>query len=40
MKKVLCMSLAIGNVSLSAGDIALNTQLAVNFLMSLLEVLI
>mmetsp|Transcript_22985 Transcript_22985/g.20877 ORF Transcript_22985/g.20877 Transcript_22985/m.20877 type:complete len:230 (+) Transcript_22985:27-716(+) len=37
MKKVMCMSLAVANVSLSAAEIALNIQLAVNFLVSLLK---
>jgi len=37
MKKVMCMSLAVANVTMSAGDIALNVQLAVNFLVSLLK---
>jgi ferrous iron transport protein B len=37
MKKVVCMSLAVGNVEMSPNDIALNVQLAVNFLVSLLK---
>eukprot|EP01034_Spumella_vulgaris_P022148 gene22148-28255_t len=37
MKKVLCMSLAIGNGFLSAGNTAFNTQMAVNFLVSFLN---
>jgi len=37
MKKVMCMSLAVANVTMSAADIALNVQLAVNFLVSLLK---
>lgn len=37
MKKVTCMSLAVANVNMSSGDIALNVQLAVNFLVSLLK---
>jgi large subunit ribosomal protein L10Ae len=37
MKKVMCMSLCVANVTMSAGDIALNVQLAVNFLVSLLK---
>lgn len=37
MKKVMCMSLCVANVTMSNGDIALNVQLAVNFLVSLLK---
>jgi large subunit ribosomal protein L10Ae len=37
MKKVMCMSLAVANVTMAPADIALNTQLAVNFLVSLLK---
>ena len=37
MKKVVCMSLAVANVEMSAADIALNVQLSVNFLVSLLK---
>ena len=37
MKKVMCLSLAVANVTLSQADIALNVQLAVNFLVSLLK---
>jgi len=37
MKKVMCMSLAVANVEMSAADISLNIQLAVNFLVSLLK---
>ena len=37
MKKVMCMSLAVANVSMSQSDITLNIQLAVNFLVSLLK---
>lgn len=37
MKKVMCMSLAVANVSMSEADITLNIQLAVNFLVSLLK---
>ena len=37
MKKVMCMSLAVANVSMSPAEIALNIQLAVNFLVSLLK---
>lgn len=37
MKKVMCMSLAVANCSMSEADITLNIQLAVNFLVSLLK---
>lgn len=37
MKKVTCMSLAVANVTMSHQEIALNVQLAVNFLVSLLK---
>jgi len=37
MKKVMCMSLAVANVTMNPSDIALNVQLAVNFLVSLLK---
>lgn len=37
MKKVLCMSLCVANVTMEPKDIALNVQLAVNFLVSLLK---
>jgi len=37
MKKVMCMSLAVANVTLTEAEIALNIQLAVNFLVSLLK---
>merc|ERR1719231_141733 len=37
MKKVLCMSVAVGNVSQDADDIITNIQLASNFLASLLK---
>eukprot|EP00429_Kryptoperidinium_foliaceum_P106898 CAMPEP_0176235234 /NCGR_PEP_ID=MMETSP0121_2-20121125/26732_1 /TAXON_ID=160619 /ORGANISM="Kryptoperidinium foliaceum, Strain CCMP 1326" /LENGTH=230 /DNA_ID=CAMNT_0017574647 /DNA_START=29 /DNA_END=721 /DNA_ORIENTATION=+ len=37
MKKVVCMSLAVANVEMSPADIALNVQLSVNFLVSLLK---
>ena len=37
MKKVMCMSLAVANVLMSAAEIQLNIQLAVNFLVSLLK---
>jgi len=37
MKKVLCMSLAVANVTMNPQEILLNIQLAVNFLVSLLK---
>jgi len=37
MKKVMCMSLAVANVSMTQAEIQLNIQLAVNFLVSLLK---
>lgn len=37
MKKVMCMSLAVANVTMPSQEIALNIQLAVNFLVSLLK---
>lgn len=37
MKKVMCMSLAVANVNMTPSEIALNIQLAVNFLVSLLK---
>ena len=37
MKKVMCMSLAVANVTMQTNEIALNVQLAVNFLVSLLK---
>lgn len=37
MKKVMCISLAVGNVEMANPDICLNVQLAVNFLVSLLK---
>lgn len=37
MKKVMCMSLAVANVSMTPAEISLNVQLAVNFLVSLLK---
>jgi large subunit ribosomal protein L10Ae len=37
MKKVMCISLAVANVTMAPADIALNVQLAVNFLVSLLK---
>jgi len=37
MKKVMCMSLAVANVTMEKNEIVLNVQLAVNFLVSLLK---
>jgi len=37
MKKVMCMSLAVANITMTAGEISLNVNLAVNFLVSLLK---
>jgi len=37
MKKVMCISLAVGNIQMSNAEISLNVQLAVNFLVSLLK---
>ncbi|EDV26363.1 expressed hypothetical protein [Trichoplax adhaerens] len=37
MKKVLCLGVAIGNVSMSEDELAANIHLAVNFLVSLLK---
>lgn len=37
MKKVMCISLAVANVNMAPSEIALNVQLAVNFLVSLLK---
>ena len=37
MKKVMCMSLAVANVTMKSNEVALNVQLAVNFLVSLLK---
>jgi len=37
MKKVMCMSLAVANVTMTPAEITLNIQLAVNFLVSLLK---
>jgi len=37
LKKVLCMGVAIGNVSMSEKEIGANIQLAINFLVSLLK---
>ncbi|CAM9570245.1 unnamed protein product [Ectocarpus fasciculatus] len=37
MKKVMCISLAVANVTMTNAEICLNVQLAVNFLVSLLK---
>jgi large subunit ribosomal protein L10Ae len=37
MKKVMCLNVAVGNVSMETKDIIVNTQLAANFLASLLK---
>jgi len=37
LKKVLCMGVAVGNVSLADKDLYINIQMAVNFLVSLLK---
>ena len=37
MKKVMCLNVAVGNVAMDSKDIVINTQLAVNFLASLLK---
>lgn len=37
MKKVMCLNVAVGNVSMEAKEIIVNTQLAANFLASLLK---
>jgi large subunit ribosomal protein L10Ae len=37
MKKVMCLNVAVGNVEMEQKDIAVNTQLAANFLASLLK---
>lgn len=37
LKKVLCMSVSVGNVTMKKADIAVNVQLAANFLASLLK---
>jgi len=37
LKKVLCIGVAVGNVSLKAQDLSINIQMAVNFLISLLK---
>lgn len=37
MKKVLCLSVAVGNVSMTEDELLANIMLAVNFLVSLLK---
>ena len=37
MKKVLCLSVAVGNVSMETDELNANIMLAVNFLVSLLK---
>ena len=37
MKKVLCLSVAIGHVGMSEDDLVQNAHLAINFLVSLLK---
>merc|ERR1712167_875 len=37
MKKVLCLNLAVGNVTMSEDDLSRNIQLSINFLISLLK---
>merc|ERR1712195_387776 len=37
MKKVMCLNVAVGNVSMDSKEIIVNTQLAANFLASLLK---
>jgi large subunit ribosomal protein L10Ae len=37
LKKVLCIGVAIGNVNLKGDDLAINVQMGVNFLVSLLK---
>jgi len=37
MKKVMCLNVAVGNVGMDAKEIIVNTQLAANFLVSLLK---
>ena len=37
MKKVMCLNVAVGNVGQTEGEVVLNTQLAANFLASLLK---
>merc|ERR1719201_1760242 len=37
MKKVLCLNLAVGNVTMSEDELSRNIQLSINFLISLLK---
>ena len=37
MKKVMCLNVAVGNVTMTHKEIVVNTQLAANFLASLLK---
>ena len=37
LKKVLCLGVAVGNVSMNEKEIYVNVQMAVNFLVSLLK---
>jgi ribosomal protein L1 len=37
LKKVLCLGVAVGNVSLSEKELFVNVQMAINFLVSLLK---
>ena len=37
MKKVMCLNVAVGNVTMTHKEIVVNTQLAANFLASLLD---
>ena len=37
LKKVLCLAVAVGNVEMSEKELFINTQMAVNFLVSLLK---
>ena len=37
LKKVLCMGVAVGNVNMSEKELYVNTQMSVNFLVSLLK---
>jgi large subunit ribosomal protein L10Ae len=37
MKKVMCLNVAVGNVGMDKQEIVVNTQLAANFLASLLK---
>ena len=37
LKKVLCMGVAVGNVNMSDKELYVNTQMSINFLVSLLK---